>query len=142
MSRIPWRDRIARAGRLADSVKGASELLRFYQALLVEQEPWCVPGVLTGALIEERFPCLLHFLELAAPFQAIRRPHQSPGRLLRLGHRLRVGQPARVGKVAQEKGQLALRVEQPEGQVARVIAVGQLEERGDDGREALAGEDP
>ena len=66
MSRIPWRDRIARAGRLADSVKGASELLRFYQALLVEQEPWCVPGVLTGALIEERFPCLLHFLERKA----------------------------------------------------------------------------
>jgi FdhE protein len=66
MSRIPWRDRIARAGQLADSIKGASEVMRFYQALLVEQESWCSPGELTGALIGDRFPCLLHFLERKA----------------------------------------------------------------------------
>src|ERR1035441_9211631 len=77
MSRIPWRDRIARAGRLAESIPSASEVMRFYQALLVEQESWCRPGELTGALIEDRFPRLLDFLgrkaspELAAEARAI-----------------------------------------------------------------------
>src|ERR1022692_4689414 len=77
MSRIPWRDRIARAGRLAESIPSASEVMRFYQALLAEQESWCRPGELTGALIEDRFPRLLDFLgrkaspELAAEARAI-----------------------------------------------------------------------
>src|ERR1035438_9530663 len=53
MSRIPWRDRIARAGQLAESIPSAREVMRFYQALLVEQESWCRPGELNGALIED-----------------------------------------------------------------------------------------
>ena len=40
--------------------------MRFYQALLVEQEPWCSPGELTAALIADRFPRLLDFLEREA----------------------------------------------------------------------------
>jgi FdhE protein len=77
MSRIPWRDRIARAGQLAESISSASEVMRFYQDLLAEQESWCRPGELTGALIADRFPCLLDFLgrrasgELAAEARAI-----------------------------------------------------------------------
>jgi FdhE protein len=77
MSRIPWRDRIARAGQLAESIPSAREVMRFYQALLVEQESWCRPGELNGALIEDRFPHLLDFLgrkaspELAAEARAI-----------------------------------------------------------------------
>jgi len=66
MSRVPWRDRIARAGRLAETIPSASEVMRFYQALLTEQEAWCQPGELTGALIADRFPCLLDFLERKA----------------------------------------------------------------------------
>src|ERR1035438_7369303 len=77
MSRIPWRDRIARAGQLAENIPSASEVMRFYQALLMEQESWCRPGELSGALIADRFPCLLDFLgrkasgELAAEARAI-----------------------------------------------------------------------
>jgi FdhE protein len=77
MSRIPWRDRIARAGQLAETIPSASEVMRFYQALLAEQESWCRPGELTGALIEDRFPRLLDFLgrnaspEVAADARAI-----------------------------------------------------------------------
>ena len=66
MSRIPWRDRIARAGQLAENIPSASEVMRFYQALLVEQESWCRPGELTGALIADRFPRLLDFLDRKA----------------------------------------------------------------------------
>ena len=61
MSRIPWRDRIARAGQLAENIPSAAEVMRFYQALLVQQESWCRPGELSGALIEDRFPHLLDF---------------------------------------------------------------------------------
>jgi hypothetical protein len=62
MSRTPWRDRIARAGQLAESIPSASEVMCFYQALLAEQESWCRPDELSGALIEDRFPHLLDFL--------------------------------------------------------------------------------
>jgi hypothetical protein len=77
MSRIPWRDRIARASQLAENIPSAAEVMRFHQALLVEQESWCRPGELSGALIEDRFPRLLDFLgrkaspELAAEARAI-----------------------------------------------------------------------
>jgi FdhE protein len=57
---------MARAGRLADRIKSASEVMRFYQALLREQESWCRTGELTGSLIEDRFPRLLDFVERKA----------------------------------------------------------------------------
>ena len=41
--------------------------MRFYQALLVEQESWCQSGELTATLIEQRFPALLDFLDRRAP---------------------------------------------------------------------------
>jgi hypothetical protein len=66
MSRIPWPERIARAGRLAER-SSAPGVMRFYQALLLEQERWRLSGALDGALIAERFPALLDFLERQAP---------------------------------------------------------------------------